>query len=144
VTRSTIIHGSPTALCWRILAGATVAGIVFGAIAASVFSDEPTPPPVPRVQWLMFQADWCAPCRRAENDFRPWLEKSKWLVSPVAHAQVRLIDVACEQELAEQYDVQAYPTFVLLVDGQVVEKIPGYPGRRYVAYRYLQAVKELK
>lgn len=121
-------------------------------------------PPVPHVQWYVFQLEHCLPCRKAERDFRPWFERAPandkgqtWLVSPVPWAHVRLIDAECDTELAEKFNIAACPCFVLLVDGKEVERPmrtrivkgqvveePFYPGREYMARRLIEEVGRLK
>lgn len=103
-------------------------------------------PPVPRVQWIIFTADWCEPCVSARKDYRSFFErlKPRLMVSPVPHADLRLIDVDLEKEMAQQWDVESVPQFVLLVDGKPVERHWRYPGKKRLHEAYQEAVKELK
>lgn len=102
---------------------------------------EPKPP---RVQWLMFTMDGCPPCAAAKADFRPWLERSKWEVSPVQTAHVRLLDSELDAELFAEFGVKTVPTFVLLVDGEPVETHRRYPGRQHLVKAYLKEFADLK
>jgi len=63
-----------------------------------------------------FQADWCAPCR-AMNPTIEALEKAGY--------PVRRVNIDREKDLAEQYKVRNIPCFVMVVDGQEVDRVVG-------------------
>ena len=65
-----------------------------------------------------FFATWCGPCKHIAPKFE---ELSKTYSS----IQFLKVDVDQSDELAEQFSIRAMPTFVFLVDGQVVQKIEG-------------------
>lgn len=90
-------------------------------------------------QWLMFTFQGCVICEGAKADFRQWLERSKWEVSPSPMAHVRLVDAELEADLASQFAVKEFPTFVLLVDGKEVKRYLGYPGRDRLVNEYMTA-----
>lgn len=76
---------------------------------------------------LDFTAAWCGPCKQ----LAPVLET---LAKEYA-GQVRIaaIDVDAEPVLAQQYDVRAMPTLVLLRDGREVGRVVGSRPRAFVA-----------
>lgn len=93
----------------------------------------------PRVQVVVFSAPaWCVPCRVAESDFKPWLERSGWKVDSTEEAHVRLIDVDCERELADEYGIENYPTFIVQRDGKEVRRYVGYRGRKALVEDYMR------
>lgn len=65
---------------------------------------------------LDFQAPWCAPCRSMEG-----------IVAELDQAgyPVRKVNVDSQKDLANKYHVQSIPCFVLLVDGQEVDRVHG-------------------
>jgi thioredoxin 1 len=65
-----------------------------------------------------FFATWCGPCKHIAPKFE---ELSKIYTS----VQFLKVDVDESAELTEQFDVRAMPTFVFLVNGQIVRKIEG-------------------
>lgn len=101
----------------------------------------PITPAVRRVQWLAFTSPTCLPCRQAEADYRPWLAASRWQVDATESAHVRLVDGAAHPDLTERYEVDAYPTFVLVADGREVRRHVAYPGREALAREYLDAAR---
>jgi thioredoxin 1 len=69
-----------------------------------------------RGEVLFFNATWCGPCRRM-----------KPVVSTMRRQGYRLrdVDVDRNRQLAEQYGVQAVPTFVFLENGSEVNRFSG-------------------
>jgi thioredoxin 1 len=67
---------------------------------------------------LDFFATWCGPCRHITPKFE---ELSKGY--PTIY--FLKVDVDESAELTEYFTVRAMPTFVFLVDGQIVRKIEG-------------------
>ena len=65
---------------------------------------------------LDFYADWCGPCKAMEPTVRALQEKGY---------PVQRINIKDHPELAAQYGVQSIPCFVMLVDGQEVDRIAG-------------------
>lgn len=74
---------------------------------------------------LFFYADWCPHCKAAKpiwNDL-----KSEYQNKTINGYQVVFTEVDCTTETAEtdqimnKYNVEGYPTFKLLKDGQVIE-----------------------
>ena len=65
---------------------------------------------------LDFQADWCGPCKAMETT-----------VAQLAAAgyPVQKINIDQQRELAKQFHVQAIPCFVLVSNGQEVDRITG-------------------
>lgn len=106
-------------------------------VLAAALTAEPQPP---RVQWAIYHASWCQPCREAKRDFEKWLKNAGWRVSDEEIAHVRLVDI--DGDSADEIEV--VPTFRLLVDGKVVEQWISYPGRQYLARRYLEEHARLK
>lgn len=96
----------------------------------------------PHVQWLSIGAGWCPSCITAKADFKPWLEKSKWRVSDKPDAHIRLIDIDVNPEAVVTHKVELLPTFILLRDGVEVERHVGYPGRKYLAERFIEEYRK--
>lgn len=93
---------------------------------------------VPRVQIVVLSAPaWCRPCVAAESDFKPWLIKSGWRVGAEATDHVRVVDVDCDLEIAEQFKPKAFPCFVLMREGREVRRYIGYRGRRALVEDYM-------
>ncbi|ODA28778.1 thioredoxin family protein [Planctopirus hydrillae] len=96
------------------------------------------------LQWLVFYGPGCVPCTRAMQDFQPWLKASGWDVSDAPTAHIRLIDATREQSLARQFQIEAWPSFVLVQEGKVLEQYTSYPGRQFLADRYLAAAARVR
>ena len=93
---------------------------------------------VPRVQIVVFSQSWCGPCVAAERDFKPWLERSGWKVGTEATAHIRTVDCDCETEMADEFGIESYPTFVILRDATEVRRYVGYRGRRQLVEDYMR------
>ena len=68
---------------------------------------------------LDFYADWCGPCRAMEP-----------VVSQLIAAghPIRRVNVSQERQLAARYGVTSIPCYVLLVNGQEVDRLVGASG----------------
>lgn len=126
--------------------------LIFAALLLASFDDDDDPP---RVQWVVLHATWCPPCVDATNDYRPYFEKLKprLTVTPVEEdADIWLIDIDLEKDAAQQIlrrcgdqpKVKSIPQFILIVDGEPVERHWRYPGKKRMHEAYLEAVKGLK
>jgi len=77
--------------------------------------------PEKEAQLFFFYTTWCPHCKNA----RPEWEKLKeeYEGKPINNTRVFFRDVDCdkEEEVADQYKVDGYPTIKLVKDGQIVE-----------------------
>ncbi len=74
-----------------------------------------------------FHAVWCGPCKASA----PALEDAaREFEGEVAFVKV---DIDQESELAEAYGVQSVPTFILIKDGEPVERFSGLISRGKLA-----------
>ncbi|MQP68568.1 thioredoxin [Niveispirillum sp. SYP-B3756] len=74
-----------------------------------------------------FHAVWCGPCKASA----PALEDAaREFDGEIAFVKV---DVDQEPTLAQQYDVQGVPTFIIIKDGQPVERFQGMVSRGKLA-----------
>lgn len=64
-----------------------------------------------------FYADWCGPCQMMEPAIKT--------VAAETEAAVLKVDVDQFQELAGQYQVQGVPTLLVVVDGEIAERMVG-------------------
>ncbi|CAE8640112.1 unnamed protein product [Polarella glacialis] len=69
---------------------------------------------------VFFTATWCQPCREVAPHLR---ELSRRLEGP--HLRIARIDVQETPDLAREQGVEAVPQFLVLRDGQVVERLAG-------------------
>jgi thioredoxin 1 len=65
-----------------------------------------------------FFATWCGPCKR----IAPTFEK---LAESLTSIQFFKVDVDESQDLVNQFDISAMPTFVFLKDGKEVKRVEG-------------------
>ncbi|KAK1357613.1 Thioredoxin domain-containing protein [Heracleum sosnowskyi] len=65
-----------------------------------------------------FTATWCGPCRVMSPYFAE-------LAKSMPSAIFLKVDVDELKSVAEEYDIEAMPTFMLLKEGKVVEKVIG-------------------
>lgn len=65
------------------------------------------------VMFIAFTTAWCNPCKHLKADF-------------ANDPSIQLLDVAENQELADSYEVSAYPTVIALYEGQEVGRTVGY------------------
>ena len=108
-------------------------------LLAAILAAEPQPP---RVQWLVFGAEWCKPCREAKADYYEWMRKSGWKFGDNYH--VRFFDVDKHQVEMVHREIETLPTFVLIRDGKEIRRYTTYPGRRVLVDDYLECWKGRK
>ena len=72
----------------------------------------PQPPPVERRQILAFQAKWCGACQADKAE----------LAALDSEIEIIRIDADLRPDLVQQYGVTELPTYIVLKDGQVVER----------------------
>lgn len=71
------------------------------------------------IELLDFYADWCGPCKVME----PVIEELERELS--GKLSIKKIDVDHENEVASSYGVMSIPTYLVLKDGQEVERFIG-------------------
>jgi len=71
---------------------------------------------------LDFWAEWCGPCRMMEPAIHRAAMKYKGKVAVVK------INVDKERELAMKFRIMAVPTYMLVVNGKIAEKVTGAVG----------------
>ena len=64
------------------------------------------------------KADWCGPCKMVA----PLIEE---LANEVTDAKVVKVDVDASPEIGAKFQVRSIPTFILLKDGELVERVVG-------------------
>ncbi len=69
-------------------------------------------------QVYYFTADWCGPCKKV----RPIVEE---LNRDQSDVKFQIIDVDSAGELARKFEVKSIPTFILIEDGQEVNRFTG-------------------
>jgi thioredoxin 1 len=74
-------------------------------------------------QVYYFTADWCGPCKKV----RPIVEE---LSRDQSEVKFQIIDVDSEGELARRFEVRSIPTFILIEDGQEVNRFTGAKTRK--------------
>jgi thioredoxin 1 len=67
---------------------------------------------------LEFWATWCNPCKA----MAPVVER---VVDEVGGVRLVNINVDDETELSTQYNIRAIPSFVLLKDGKIIDRLVG-------------------
>ena len=71
------------------------------------------------IELLDFYADWCGPCKVME----PTLEEAEKTLS--GQVAIKKIDVDTDNETAVQYGVMSIPTYIILKDGQEIDRMIG-------------------
>ncbi len=69
-----------------------------------------------------FYADWCGPCRMMEPAVESLADEFAGKV------KIGKLDVDVNQEIAIRYGVMGIPTLGLFKDGNLVDRLVGYPG----------------
>ena len=64
-----------------------------------------------------FTADWCGPCKKV----RPIVEQ----INQDSIIKFQLVDVDSELELVRAFEIKSVPTFILIKDGEVVNRTTG-------------------
>ena len=67
---------------------------------------------------MMFSAAWCGPCKATKPAFNALKEELK-------DVSMEVVDVNEQEALAQEYDIRAVPTFVLLKDNEEVARMSG-------------------
>ena len=65
-----------------------------------------------------FMASWCPPCRFIAPFLADWAKK-------MPHVIFLKVDVDELKSVAEEWDVEAMPTFVLMKEGKILDRILG-------------------
>ncbi len=71
------------------------------------------------IELLDFYADWCGPCKVMEPVIEALEREMAGKIS------IKKIDVDQENEVASNYGVMSIPTYLILKDGQEVERFIG-------------------
>jgi thioredoxin 1 len=74
-------------------------------------------------QVYYFTADWCGPCKKV----RPIVEE---LSRDQSEVKFQIIDVDSEGELTRKFEVRSIPTFILIENGQEVNRFTGAKTRK--------------
>ena len=69
-------------------------------------------------QVYYFTADWCGACKKV----RPIVEE---LSRDQSEVKFQIIDVDSEGELTRKFEVKSIPTFILIENGQEVNRFTG-------------------
>lgn len=64
-----------------------------------------------------FTADWCGPCKKV----RPIVEQ----INQDSTVKFQLVDVDSEIDLVKVFEIKSVPTFILIKDGEVVNRMTG-------------------
>src|SRR5574338_1599371 len=68
-----------------------------------------------------FWAEWCGPCKMMHPVFERMSKKYR-------HLQFARVNVDQNQDISMKFGVQAIPTFIMLKDGQPVDRMMGAVG----------------
>ena len=64
-----------------------------------------------------FTADWCGPCKKV----RPIVEQ----INQDNYIKFKIIDVDSEIDLVKAFEIKSVPTFILIKDGEVSNRMTG-------------------
>ena len=78
------------------------------------------------VQFVDFYADWCGPCVA----MKPVIEELEKEVGD--KVEIKKIDVDQNQEKASKHGVMSIPTYLILKDGQEVERFVGVTSKEVI------------
>lgn len=78
------------------------------------------------VQFVDFYADWCGPCVA----MKPVIEELEKEVGD--KVEIKKIDVDQNQEEASKHGVMSIPTYLILKDGQEVERFVGVTSKEVI------------
>ena len=67
---------------------------------------------------LHFTADWCNPCKR----MAPLIER---FIEDNLDIKYTKVDVDEQTDLVNTYDIQAVPTFIAVIDGEIHNRFGG-------------------
>ena len=81
------------------------------------------------IQFVDFYADWCGPCIAMKSVLE---ELEKELSGEV---EIKKIDVDQHQEEASKYGVMSIPTYLILKDGQEVDRFVGVPSKEVIKHK---------
>eukprot|EP00656_Telonema_subtile_P022639 TRINITY_DN23845_c0_g1_i1.p2 TRINITY_DN23845_c0_g1~~TRINITY_DN23845_c0_g1_i1.p2 ORF type:complete len:106 (-),score=37.21 TRINITY_DN23845_c0_g1_i1:122-439(-) len=68
---------------------------------------------------VYFTAAWCGPCQMVAPQIEELSEKY------AAEADILKVDLDANPDLAEQHDISAVPTFILLTNGKETGRVTG-------------------
>tara|TARA_B100000780_G_scaffold58519_1_gene37279 strand:- start:7116 stop:7382 length:267 start_codon:yes stop_codon:yes gene_type:complete len=63
---------------------------------------------------IQFSADWCGPCKAMKSIVEEFKEKSS--------VTVQKVNVDSESDIAQKYGVRSIPCFIVLKDGEQIER----------------------
>ena len=78
------------------------------------------------IQFIDFKADWCGPCVA----MKPVIEELEKELS--GKVEIKKINVDENQEEASKHGVMSIPTFLILKDGEEVERFVGVTSKEVI------------
>ena len=81
------------------------------------------------IQFVDFYADWCGPCIA----MKPVLEELEKELG--GEVEIKKIDVDQHQEEASKYGVMSIPTYLILKDGQEVDRFVGVTSKEVIKHK---------
>lgn len=73
-----------------------------------------------RKRILFFSANWCGACKKAKNEFTPWLSKSGWKINETNNAHIQIVDYDTNSYLVAKYHVTTLPTVIVIEDDRAI------------------------